>query len=305
MYFLGIDGGGTKTEFVVCDAEGKIFMQFTKKGCNPNDITYENMIALLKEGIHEARREFPSITNAFCGISGVMMGNHRARAYADLKAEFPSLNLSIESDSHCLFGMDDQAEIAMISGTGSAVFVKKGESIQLLGGWGYLFDRAGSAYDMGRDAVILSLTEENEQREPSLVHKLLLEQLEIRTVSEAITLLYREGKSKIASLSVVVMQAYRMGDMSAQRIVLKTAERLAELLNLAVDKYGASPFAVASGGVIEHNRDILLPLIKKYTNVCICIPDLPPVFGACRKAVKLSGKVGESFYENFKNSYRG
>ncbi len=302
---LGIDGGGTKTEFVVCDTDGKVFMRFTRKGCNPNDITYENMIALLKDGIHEARREFPSITNVFCGISGVMAGNYRTRAYADLKAEYPSLRFSVESDSHCIFGMDDQAEIAMISGTGSSVFVKKGESVKLLGGWGYLFDYAGSAYDMGRDAVIESLTEENEQREPSLLHRLLLEKLETRTVGEAISLLYREGKSKIASLSVAVIQAYKMGDATAQKIVLKTAIRLAELLNLATQKYGAKPFAIASGGVIKHNKEILLPLIQKYTDVYISVPDIPPIYGACRSAVKLGGKVGENFYENFKNSYRG
>ena len=29
------------------------------------------------------------------------------------------------------------------------------------------------------------------------------------------------------------------------------------------------------------------------------------IYGACRRAVKLGGKVGENFYENFKNSYRG
>ena len=42
---LGIDGGGTKTEFVVCDNEGEVLMAFSKKGCNPNDITYEGMIS--------------------------------------------------------------------------------------------------------------------------------------------------------------------------------------------------------------------------------------------------------------------
>jgi hypothetical protein len=96
-----------------------------------------------------------------------------------------------------------------------------------------------------------------------------------------------------------------MKDATAQKIVLKTAMRLAELLNLATQKYGAKPFAIASGGVIKHNKEILLPLIQKYTDVCISVPDIPPIYGACRNAVKLGGKVGENFYENFKKSYRG
>lgn len=302
---LGIDGGGTKTEFVVCDSEGEVLMAFSKKGCNPNDITYEGMMDLLKEGIHEARRAHPSLCNVFCGISGVRSGNYQARAITDLNAEFPTLHFAVESDSHCLFGMDDKAGIAMICGTGSSVFVKQEEGIVLLGGWGYLFDSAGSGYDMGRDAIAHALREENERQEPSLLHRLLLEELETETMWDAIAMLYREGKRKIASLSRVVTEAYRGGDATAQNIIDKTARRLAELLNLATEKYGATPYAVASGSVIKHNKEILLPMIRKYTNVCIYVPEVPPVYGACRNAVKLSGEVGEQFSEKFKNSYRG
>lgn len=39
--FLGIDGGGTKTEFVLVSSEGYVLKRLVKSGCNPNDIGYD------------------------------------------------------------------------------------------------------------------------------------------------------------------------------------------------------------------------------------------------------------------------
>lgn len=301
---LGIDGGGTKTEFVVVSDEGEVLLAFTKKGCNPNDITYDKTIALLKEGIREARLAFPSIGYVFCGISGIAVGDYRTRTLADLKMEFPSILFGVESDSSCLFMMDEQAEIAMISGTGSAVFIRNAQGVQRIGGWGYLFDTAGSAYDIGRDAVTMALTEEDEKKECSLVRNLLMKALGVDGMRDALALLYREGKPRIASLSTTVFEACRLGDATAYQIIDKTASRLATLLNVATETYGAKPYAIASGGVIENNQEIVLSLLKKYTDVYISVPDLPPVYGACRLALKLYGYEGEHFYDNFKRTYR-
>ena len=38
IYYLGIDGGGTKTEFALSDPEGKIACRIFMDGCNPNAV---------------------------------------------------------------------------------------------------------------------------------------------------------------------------------------------------------------------------------------------------------------------------
>ena len=49
--FLGIDGGGTKTEFLLVSADGYVQKRLVKCGCNPNDIGYSKMISLILDGI--------------------------------------------------------------------------------------------------------------------------------------------------------------------------------------------------------------------------------------------------------------
>ena len=51
-YYLGIDGGGTKTEFTVCDKKGNILNNCILEGCNPNDIGINRCIEIIKAGVN-------------------------------------------------------------------------------------------------------------------------------------------------------------------------------------------------------------------------------------------------------------
>lgn len=306
VLILGVDGGGTKTEFAVTTMEGQVLRQFTKPGSNPNDIGFEKALGIVSDGIREALLEFPSIRCVCCGISGILAGNYRAQMTERLEQKYPSLKIGVQSDSANLFGMDDEAGMAVISGTGSVVFVKNGEETIRLGGWGYLFDSAGSAYDIGRDAVTATLAQEDAGDAPSLMSRLLLEKLGKPTAWSAIGTLYDKGKPFIASLANVVFEAYREGDTKAIEIIDQSAKRLGELLTLGIEKYHARPCAIASGGIFEHHADVLLPHLTSYTDTEIVICDLPPIYGACRQAHKmLETEVSESFHKNFKISSKG
>ena len=303
---LGIDGGGTKTKFVVSTMSGNVLKISSSSGSNPNDIGFDKAFSIISEGIHSALMEFPSISFVFCGIAGMSSGNYRARMIELLQKKYPSLKIDVQNDSANLFAFDDDADMTIISGTGSVAFVKRDEGNIRIGGWGYLFDTAGSAYDIGRDAITAALADEDALREPSLLTKLILKKLDSQSIWSNIPALYNGGKPYIASFASVVFEAYSKGDSTAIDIIDKSAKHLGELLELGINQYGARPRAVASGGVFEHFREIMLPHIKKYSSAEIIICDLPPIYGACRQAYKLSGKEEDvGFYENFKNSYRG
>ena len=303
---LGIDGGGTKTKFVVSTMSGNVLKISSSSGSNPNDIGFDKAFSIISEGIHSALMEFPSISFVFCGIAGMSSGNYRARMIELLQKKYPSLKMDVQNDSANLFAFDDDADMTIISGTGSVAFVKRDEGNIRIGGWGYLFDTAGSAYDIGRDAITAALADEDALREPSLLTKLILKKLDSQSIWSNIPALYNGGKPYIASFASVVFEAYSKGDSTAIDIIDKSAKHLGELLELGINQYGARPRAVASGGVFEHFREIMLPHIKKYSSAEIIICDLPPIYGACRQAYKLSGKEEDvGFYENFKNSYRG
>lgn len=303
---LGIDGGGTKTEFVVASLDGTVKKRFVREGSNPNDkgvITSANIII---DVIREVMLEFPSLAAVFCGVAGAASGDNAKKLYARISEKYPTLNLKINTDSANLFALDDESDMVVISGTGSVVFVRKDNEFVGLGGWGYLLDEAGSAYDMGRDAIRCALDEEEKGKEPSLLSRLVLEKLGTKNVRGAIGKIFEGGRAYIASFASTVFEAYRARDKMAIDIIEKNAARIGELLELGISKYGARPRAIGGGGVFENYTEIMLDHIKKYTDTEIKVTKLPQVFGACRMARKmLDGNVHDSFFENFRISYEG
>ena len=305
-FFLGIDGGGTKTEFAVISCEGYVVRRFVKGGCNPNDVGYAKTLSLICEGISEVLLEFQSLRSVFCGIAGITAGNYAERLETDLKKAYPKLKAKIKSDSFNLLAMDESAAMAVISGTGSVVFIREGECYRRLGGWGYLLDRAGSAYDIGLAVLREALREEDAGEARSCMSELLLERLGTASVWEHLNTVYREGKPYIASLASVAFEAYRRGDEGAARIIDQTARALAELLNLGVMRYGAEPIAVASGGLFLHYTDVMRSHIEKYSRVCLHVCRLPPVYGACRAACLMElSELPDGFFERFEKTYGG
>ena len=304
--FLGIDGGGTKTEFLLVSADGYVQKRLVKSGCNPNDIGYTKMISLLLDGIGDVLKEFQSIKAVFCGIAGISTGDYAKRLHDDLKKRYPKINIQVKNDSFNLFALDDEADMALISGTGSVVFVKGENSYKRLGGWGYLLDGAGSAYDIGRDSLREALRQEDMKESPSLMSRMLYKKLNTDTVWNHINTVYNEGKPYIAGLASVVFEAYRHGDKQAKEIIDRNAKALAELINAGVSLYGAKPLAIASGGLFEHYGDIMTEHIAKYSSVILKTSVLPPIYGACRSACLMAGcKPIDKFYENFKKTYGG
>ena len=63
--YLGIDGGGTKTVFVVVSASGQVLCRKVAHGSNPNDVGFSVTEELITSHINEILREFPSLTSVF------------------------------------------------------------------------------------------------------------------------------------------------------------------------------------------------------------------------------------------------
>ena len=304
--FLGIDGGGTKTELAVVSSDGYVFSRAVYSGCNPNDLGFSKTLELLGRGISDMLVKFPSIKHAFLGVAGAGTGDYAKRLEAELRKQHPNITFKIKNDAHNIFAIDKNADMAVISGTGSVVFARDKDGYKRLGGWGYLLDDAGSAFGIGRDALREALFEEDMHEEMSLLSTLLLKKLNTATVWEHVNTIYSEGRSYIASLSSVVFDAYSKGDLKAKEIVDKNAKALARLLNAGVEIYGAKPVAIASGGIFEHHKDIICRHIAAYSSVRLVTVDLPQIFGACKEACSMAGyKTGDEFYDNFKKTYGG
>ncbi|MBQ8407519.1 MAG: XRE family transcriptional regulator [Clostridia bacterium] len=302
--YIAIDGGGTKTAFVLFRESGEIIDQITLGGSNPNAYGIEVTKDILACGIEKLLSGTASQTvGIFAGIAGAGVGNNRAELNAFLKTRFPYVKSCVEGDFYNVINCVDDSDryIAVICGTGSVVYANDGNKLNRLGGWGYLFDEAGSGFDIGRDLFRHCLACEDEGRLDDGLYLALRDALG-GGIFANISTVYAKGKDYIASFAPLVFDFYDKGDIVAVEIVERTAQRLSYLIDQACERYDCGDLAIIAGGLTSR-RDILEPLIKKHLrhSIRLVFPKLPPIFGAAVRCMKLCGGDfdAESFEKNF------
>lgn len=287
MYYLGIDGGGTKTAFVLADEQGNIIAQTEVGPTNPVDVGMETTLMRLEEGIDTLLVGIPHDTvSLFAGIAGCMTGENRGRiqAYLDTLG-FTCAACGGDVQSVVAAGIGTMDGICTIMGTGSATFLQKAGELLRFGGYGYLFDAGGSGYSIGRDAVHAALEAEEMGGRATLIHDLLLTTLQTPTVLSALSDIYNGGKTYIASFAPLVFEAYEQGDAVASRILRDNMSCVAEELAKARQALNSDrPVRTVLAGGLTKQTDILLPLLHEQlddaTMYEITILTGPPVIGA-------------------------
>lgn len=299
-FFFGIDGGGTKTEAVLCDASGHMLLRKRYPPTNPNDvgiqIAVERLSALLDE-THDFLDDYENGDISLCvfaGIAGAL--NHREDLLKGLTAAHPKDRIGVYSDAVNLLSSElyDGDGCCLICGTGSVCFVRHGDRITRIGGWGYLLDKGGSGYSMGREALEAALRSHDGRGDATLLTGAVIEQLG-GAPWDKLTEIYEGGKSFIASFAPCVTRCAKEGDRIAFEILFRESRYLAECLEAAYNTVGAweETLDVVLGGGLMQSSPELIQLIKQNVTVPLnlTIASSPPVFGAVWESVRLHGET--------------
>ena len=75
-FLIGIDGGATKTEFLLFTESGKVVNRVVMEGCNPNACGMEKTLSVLKSGIDGFLSICPDVSGVFAGLAGSFSGNN-------------------------------------------------------------------------------------------------------------------------------------------------------------------------------------------------------------------------------------
>lgn len=297
-YYIAIDGGGTKTEGLLCTGDGGILRRAVEGSSNPNDIGIEKSCARLLNVVGELASALPdgaAVSSLFAGISGAT-GN--AAMLTDALAA-SAQKVRVGSDAVNLLSCAGSGDgICLISGTGSVCFVRAHGEIRRIGGWGYLIDGAGSGYDIGRDAVSAVLCAYDGRGRATALTAILEKKLGKRT-ADAIPEIYRGGKSFIASLAPAVFEAAREGDGISCDILDRNAAYLAGLLSAAADVLrpcsGGRHRAVLGGSIVTA-PDGLFPRLCAIAppDIELIRTDAPPVYGAFCEALSADGREADA-----------
>lgn len=302
---IGVDGGGTKTEFVLFTHSGKIVERLVLGSCNPNIIGIKKCIEVLQKGIDMLLAENSDVCGIYIGSAGFLTGDNRKEVKSALVKVYPHIKIGCHSDIMNVIASCTNKEscIAAISGTGAVVYVKNQDALQRVSGWGYLLSKKGSGYDIGRDVLYSVLQEMEGWGEKTYLTELVKEK-GLTTAMECIEAVYANGASYVASFAPIAFEAYKTGDKKAKTIVEENANAFAEIINSASDKHHGDKTVIMSGGIIS-NQKIFLNLVKENLKCKsnLIIPQTPQVIGACRLCQKMMGFDVEVLDANFEKQY--
>ena len=310
-FFLGLDGGGTRTAAWLGDGEGAVLARAEAGPSNPlkagfraaeREILRAFHLCLGEAGIAlaAARPGRPPVLRAVCaGISGVDRPPVHDPLIAWMRQHVPARHYLLTSDAAIALAaaVRNAPGIVVIGGTGSIAYARDRQGKLLrAGGWGIPFDDRGSGYDLGRKAVAAAL-EAFDGRGPhtTLVERICRRQ-KIRSMSEIIS--QQLAQQEVAALFPLVMEAAQEGDLVARHLCDEAALELARLPAALLKRAGwirRSTPVVTTGGVFQSSpliRHAFARHLRRFAPLArVELMARPPVEGALWLARNLDKKL--------------
>jgi N-acetylglucosamine kinase-like BadF-type ATPase len=305
--YLGIDGGGSKTAFLLIDESGQVLAAHTEGPAYYLEIGWDAMRAMIARGIdatlHKVTLSPLSLDFAFLGLP----------AYGEDSGLLPALD-SVASpplqpgryrcgnDAVCGWAgaLACQDGINIVAGTGSIVYGEFDGRAARAGGWGELFSDEGSAYWIAREGLNLFSRMSDGRSARGALYDLVRRHFQLQSDLDLCAAIYDGSKrSNLAALSTLIGQAATAGDVQVVALFERAADELVQMVDavhreLAIPAH-ASVSVSYSGGMFTQRELLLAPLQAKLlahgSGYRMVEPRLPPAAGAALYAAKLSGAL--------------
>jgi N-acetylglucosamine kinase-like BadF-type ATPase len=305
--YLGVDGGGSKTLFLLIDEAGRILASHTEGTAYYPEIGLEALKKLLARSIgqilRQARITVSDLTFAFLGLPSY---GEDSALLATLDAApssvLPSGRYRCGNDMVCgwagaLAGADG---INVAVGTGSIAYGEYAGRGARAGGWGELFSDEGSAYWLAREGLHLFSRMSDGRMPRGALYELVRRHFVLQNDLDLCAAVYGKRlaqRSQFAQLSRLVMEAAGAGDTAARTLFVQAAAELGDIIDAVRRQLRVPPqarLAVSySGGMFESNGLLLEPLREALAsparNYSFLSARLPSDAGAALHAAKLSG----------------
>lgn len=302
-YYLGIDGGGTKTTYAIMNTDGLLIGQWSGPTCHHQQLEhFDRFSCRLKEGIQTV------LSQTDLHLSDISYATFGLPGYGEYPERIPAIHSAIGSVIGQLpFMCVNDVEIAwaaghglsegihLVSGTGSIAFGKDSNgNAARSGGWGPQCGDEGSAYWLGRQAINL-FTKQCDGRLPKdtfyhdFRHTLAL--------NDDFDLLHwvadpvKGNRTAVAALSTLLYQAcdYNSHARHSFELAANELSHLALGVLSQLDFPSNTPVYVTySGGVFQAGHSFRAALQTRLfasdPRLILKAPELTPILGACHMA---------------------
>lgn len=263
MYYVGIDGGGTTSDYCLMTEGFDIIKEGVNGATNINSHGRQAVKNHLDKGLTDLLagqnidKNQVMVTLSSAGVDRP----EDKKPYEDILEDLGFIHCLITNDAEAALSAGSQGRDGMIviAGTGSIVFSKRVNVLQRVGGWGHLLGDQGSAYKIAMTALEKILQDADGYGEKTVVEALILKAIGGTCVEDLIPYVYTESfkKDKLAGLAKYVDQGAMQGDCVAIDIIESQARALADqvkaLYKKAFEGEGPVPL-VLNGSVLKKSR---------------------------------------------------
>ncbi len=301
-YYIGIDGGGTKSSCVIVDENKKQLFEGTGGPTNTLTIGIETasrtVIELVKQCKEKTNINYNQIDAVLIGSAGAGRRQDAQLFEAGVKtaaveANVLLKNVFVESDAIIALegAFNSGAGCILISGTGSIMFGKdEKDKLYRIGGFGRNIGDEGSGYQLGKRGLKAVAYQLDGRGEPTLITNLVQTNHQITTINDLITAAF-SSEFDIASVSRAVLQAAEQGDSCALSIVTSEVDELILHIRTMERKIAIKNLEVCFSGSLITNDNIFSKMLR--TKISEIFPDVrikgaksSPAFGAVLLAMR-------------------
>ena len=248
---LGVEGGGTKTAWVLAEHDGEELRVLDQGKLPPSNFrltTPERLRAIFSELPKQIDRA--GIFLAGCGLED-------RQSLARLCAEiWPAAKIVTGSDrdSGLAAALGHADGIAVNAGSGSSVTGRRGDKIEKAGGWGHILGDAGGGYFLSVQALRLILREYDLHRGEVQFTEKVLRALSLNNLDELVRWAQTADKMELATLVPVVFEAAANGDTRVMEIIEEGALCLCEYTEAVASRLRLlAPKVILLGGLFHRD----------------------------------------------------
>ena len=293
-YYLGIDGGGTKTKAIVIDENNKIIFTGLSEASALDSVGLDKSLKAINNALKglDKKIKFKSVFIGLGGIQsdddGLLYINHKLKIKGvDKNTAFYAKNDSYNALASSL--VFDEG-IALISGTGMNCFgVDKDGNYHFAGGLGYREGDLGSAYSLGFLGMKSLARAIDGRIEYTPYHKELAEKMNIKDSVDIKNFFVKavNMRTEIAQLALITSKHALDGNIYAKEISEIAASELVLCVKAVLSRINLTTKNLTIIGGLGSNpsyfRDCLIQGLKKLDkdlNILDAVVD--PAEGAAR-----------------------
>lgn len=244
--FIGVDGGGTKTQAVLLDENRTILAEGISGVANPLRVGIEtalaNVFTAIEKACDAASRSRSDIAAIVGGLAGVRRADLRHSIKQRISEQYRIKSVEITTDAEiALYGVNfGKAGLVLIAGTGSVCLGKNDDGeTAVAGGWGPLAGDEGGGAGIARRALQSIAKASDGRGEKTILSKYAVEYFRALSADDLTVAIYspQMDNARIAGFAkFVVKAAQKDKDKIAVKILNEAGFELGIAANAVIKK---------------------------------------------------------------------